>query len=290
MKSQAEFAIHFDGNSEIDAQVLSRTINEMARLTQMASKQVDPDAYIKLNVTAFRNGSFQIDYTTIFEAANTLFTYLPQVSSTANTVIQTLRGFFEIKKHLKGKAAKEVNKLPNDEIEIVNADGSKIKTSKSSATIINNVQIDQIVVNLSNSMLEHNADGGFTFSSKDGTEHFNSSDVLNMSRSLPVSSNAICRRSHVSAILFIKKADLLGRSQWQFYWNDKKIDAAISDDDFLESVHSELAIKAGDYINATLVIYTELDFAGTLIEGSEKYNVIKVHGSINHQKDGQYTI
>ena len=67
IKSTAQFGIHLEGESEIDAILLSKTISDMAELTQLAARKENPDAYLKMNVTAFKNGSFQIDFSTVCE-------------------------------------------------------------------------------------------------------------------------------------------------------------------------------------------------------------------------------
>ena len=44
IKSTAQFGIHLEGESEIDAILLSKTISDMAELTQLAARKVNPDA------------------------------------------------------------------------------------------------------------------------------------------------------------------------------------------------------------------------------------------------------
>lgn len=65
VKSEDVFSFHLDGNSSIDAILLSKIISNIAELTKMAAIYENPDSYLRMNVTAFKNGSFEIDFSTI---------------------------------------------------------------------------------------------------------------------------------------------------------------------------------------------------------------------------------
>lgn len=62
VKSEDVFSFHLDGNSSIDAILLSKIISNIAELTKMAAIYENPDSYLRMNVTAFKNGSFEIDF------------------------------------------------------------------------------------------------------------------------------------------------------------------------------------------------------------------------------------
>ena len=68
-KSESSLNFHLDGESQIDAKLLSRIINDFAELTQCAAKDIDHEAYLKMNVTAFENGSFNIAFSAVCEKA-----------------------------------------------------------------------------------------------------------------------------------------------------------------------------------------------------------------------------
>lgn len=285
MKSEAGFSFHLDGNSAIDAGLLSNIIRDMAELTKLAAQEENPGAYLKMNVTAFRNGSFQIDFSTVCEASESLLSSLGAVSTLALTVVGIVKGFFEIKKHLKGDKPKNITATEDNKVIIEAQDGNTICVSKSEAAITNNVQIDQLIVNISNCVVEHNPNGGFTFRTDKEDLWCSSDDVKVISKPMPIEETVNCQRSRYEAILPIKSLDLLGHSQWSFKYNERTIKANVVDDDFIEKIHSGEFVKAGDCIKATLEIYVDLDILGKPIEGSEKYTVLKVHGGIIHSQD-----
>lgn len=284
MKSEANFSFHLDGNNSIDANLLSRLIQDMAKLTEIASKEKNPDVYLKMNVTAFKNGSFQIDFSTICEITQKWFPVAATVASFALSVVNTVKGYFEIKKFLKGKKPKSVVE-EEDKVQIESDDGNKICVTKAEAAVINNVTIDQLTVNISNSVIEHNPDGGFTFQANGDSLYCTSEDVKAISYPLPIKTAINCQRFRYEAFLLIKSLDLLGRSQWSFRYNDHTIYANILDDEFVEKIHRGVSVKAGDCIKATLEVYVDLDPMGNPMAGSEKYTILKVHGNIIHNDD-----
>jgi hypothetical protein len=282
-QSRASFSFHLDGDNEIDAILLSRTINDVVQLTKLAAKEEDPEAYMKMNVTAFRNGSFQIDFSAICEQAINLLPAIPQAANLASSAVATVKGYLEIKKLLKGKAPKTITQTSEETAEVENAYGEKALVPKSSTVIINNSTIDQLAINISGYAQAHNPSGGFSISTPAGMVACSAEDVANMTKPLPITSEVLCKRLRREAELLIKKADVLGNSSWEFILDDHVIRARVDDDFFMEQVHSgAVTIKANDYVSATLEVYVELDDFGKPVENSEKYNVVKIHGTIKH--------
>ena len=289
IKSTAQFGIHLEGESEIDAILLSKTISDMAELTQLAARKENPDAYLKMNVTAFKNGSFQIDFSTVCEVAQTISSVVVPVAGLALTVVGVVKGIFEIKKFLKGEPPKEVTPDPENPSRVIikSNNGAVINVEASSTIVLNNFRADQLASNISYYAKEHNPAGGFSFFVEDEEFHCDSQDVDNMLVPLPVVEEIITKKSRIEAVLPVKKADILGRSAWDFRFKGKSITAKIDDDDFLETIHNGAAVKAGDYINAILEVEVHLDGDGKPIDGSEQYTVVSVHGGIQHDMSEQ---
>lgn len=282
MESQAQFSFHLDGNSEIDANILSNIIGDMAKLAKLTAQNIEPDAYLKMNVTAFQNGSFQIDFSAVCEAATGIWSFVAGTVPVAGKIVDAIKGCFEIKKLLKGQSPKKVVDKTDKTIEVENNAGEKITVPKASAIVIHNSNIDQLIVNISNSALEHNSDGGFSITDSQKEEYYTIEDVKSLSLPLPIEDTVLCKRYRLEATLPIRKPDFIGHSKWGFTYKDKMIEARIYDEGFLEQVHSGMTIKNGDFITSTLEICVDLNESGQPIPGTEKYSVIKVHGSIQH--------
>ena len=284
IESNSKFSFHLDGGHEIDTVLLIKIINDIAELTKIAAKAENPEAYLKLKVTTLRDGSFEIVFSAICNLGESLFDTAVSVSPLALNVVETVKGFFSIKKLLKGSKPRKISDLDDGRILVENTEGDKIEVNKASGNIIKDVKIDQLIVNMSNYSQEHNPSGGYTFSDDKGDLYCSVNDVKEMQQNLPIETSSTCRRWTLKTSLLIRKPDILGRSQWGFKYNGKSIDARIVDDDFIEYVQNGVQIRAGDYIDVSLEIYVDLDEVGNLIDGSEKYTVQKVYGGIKHKE------
>lgn len=284
IESRAVFSFHLDGNSEIDASLLSKTIADMAELAKMTSQAENPDAYLKMNVTAFRNGSFQIDFSAVCEAAKNFLDGSESAAELATKVISAIKGIFEIKKALKGEKPKNV--LHNSEEIIVETQGGeKIIAPRASGAVINNIRVDQLVINISSYAQEHNPNGGFTIETEKGTVKCEPADIGSLVKPLPIEEITTCKRVRTEALLIIRKAVFFGPSRWGFDFNGRAIEANITDESFMKRFQENGTISKGDYIEATLEIYMDLDEKQQPIKGTEKYTVTNVHGDIQHGFD-----
>lgn len=279
IQSKSRLGLHLEGDNEIKAALLADTIKDIAELTELAAKIEAPEAYFQMNVTAFQNGSFIIDFSTVcLTNPNLLFNAL----ALASNVIGIVKGFFEIKKLLKGKKPESVVKVEGDKIQVQNEDGQSVIVKEASGTIINNTRIDHLTVNITNNIHQHNPSGGFSIKTEDGDSKYSSDDVKNMYLPLP-REETICKLTTEDTQLLIKKADLIGHSTWDFRYKRHLITARIDDDGWLEKINNgNISLTAGDYINVTLEISIDIDENNNPIPETEKYRVIKVHGDIQH--------
>lgn len=280
IESRETMSFHLDGSSEIDAVLLSKMISDMAELTKLAAHEVDPDAYLKMNVTAFRNGSFQIDFSAVCQAVETIFTTFAPGVGVAATVIGAVKGIFEIKKLLKGEEAKSVKNTDGEQITIEAKDGNTVTVLKQSQIVMNSIHVDQLVTNIASTAREHNPIGGFSIKVQDSEVACTSDDVRNISKTLPIIETANCQRTRIDARMPIRKAVFEGTAKWGFDLNGRAIEASIEDENFMREFHENGSVNRGDYIDATVEIYVDLDENGLPIKGTEKYTVIKVDGGI----------
>ena len=272
VESVSNFSFHLDGESTVDAELLAKTISEMSELSKQAALVESPDSYVRLKVSAFKNGSFEVLFSAVCDAMDCIFDY----TSFASAVTTIVVGFFEIKKHLKGKNPKKVVRK-DDGVHIENCDGQIIVANDGSSNIINNITIDNIVTNVSIYANCNNQEYGFTVSSENQSVSCSPQDLQHMSHALPIKENRsnLCSRSHVT--LAIKKPDLLGYSKWSFILNGRGIESSIIDRSWLSKVHGgDIVIRAHDYINAILETTIDVDESGVPIENTAKYVVVEV--------------
>lgn len=197
IESRAKMSFHLDGESEMDAALLSRTISDMAELTQLSAKKVKPDAYVKMNVTAFKNGSFQIDFSAVCQAAETIFSNTAACAGLAVTVIGGVKGIFEIRKLLKGEKPKSVKDSKDGFITVESQGGQTVRVPAQSGIAVNVTQVGQLVANISSYAKEYNPNGGFSVSDQAGAVYCSPDDVREMSKQATFIEITTCQRSRV---------------------------------------------------------------------------------------------
>lgn len=276
MKSKSVFSFHLDGESSVDAIVLSKTIADMADLSKEMAKQEDEQAFLKMNVTPFKNGSFEIVFEAVCEIGETIITNPMAAAAFASSVVTSVVGVFQIKRFLQGKKAKKVE-TDGQQIKIENERGEVLYAPKSSGAVLNSIRIDSLVVNISKYAQENNPSGGFSISSDKDTVRCKPSDLDGMVSPFPIVEESSCKRQVVVTELAIKKPDLLGFSKWSFRLNNRTIEANVNDENWLKKVHTgEITIKAGDSIKASLEVLIDIDAGGVPVEGSQRYTVLSV--------------
>lgn len=289
IESKETLSFHIDGGYEIDAILLSKIINDMAKLVEYSGKEIDPDIFIKMNVTAFKDGCFQIDFSTVCLAAATLLQSVTSSINVAADTIDLLKTLFRVKTFLKGESPQSVEEL-NDSIIITNSKNSTLEVSKHAKIVLNNCHIDNFISDISTCTRQHNSDSGFTLESSTGKESFNSEDIFNMSINLPENSIVTRQFQTIKTNLGILIADFSGKRQWEMSYKNERIRVTIEDSKFLDKIHNgKLSITAGDYINCTLEISIELDSEGIQKKDTLKYTVLEVYGDIYHQNCDQIT-
>ena len=283
MKSESTLQFHLDGESQIDAKLLSKIINDFVELTQFAAKDIDSEAYLKMNITAFQNGSFNISFSAVCEFVKNLFS--SENIAIASNILDTVVSYFNIKKFLKGKRPKpeNVKQQSQNKVEIINADGSRIVVPKEAANIIYNTHIDNLTVNIANSVSEHNPNGGFSIKTKNHSTAFGKDDISNIEKTVAIDESN-CKRYLIETALIIKKPDFISTSSaWDFIFNGKTIHAKIADEGFTKKVHNgEITLKSADYINARLEMIIDLDENNQPIDSTAKYTVLEVNGDVQH--------
>ena len=178
----------------------------------------------------------------------------------------------------------KIEDTKNDKCTVTNDDDMSIEVPAACKNIFTDASIHNLTFNINNYVQQHNPCGGYSISSSQGTSSFNSQDIKDIAKPFPldVQESVKCSRIRVTTKLPIKKPDILGSSKWEFKYNNRTISAFIEDEIFLNDVHQGIiTIKAGDYINAVLEIYYDINESGEPIESSAKYTVLNVIGRVS---------
>jgi len=284
VKSQDNFSFHLNGDSSIDAVLLSKTISDFAELTKLIALEENPDAFIKLNVTAFKNGSFIVDFqTVVVDTAKVILGNPEIVANLAPIITKALIGMFKIKKHLKGETPVE-HKIDGDTLIVKNKYGDVICAPKASAPILYKCSVDNLVIKIVGDSNENNDSRGFSLSTSDEEVICSNSDVKHMAlpTAEPEEIIKLVKEQTVDAFLKIKKSVFIGPSKWSFIFNGTSIDAHIEDEDWLNSFQEgNININGNKLLHGDLKIISDLDENGVPICDAVQYKVIKVYGIVD---------
>lgn len=251
-KSEAKFSMHFGGEKEIDLRTLITSLDGTVELINNVANAQDKDAFVKINVTGTREGSFVIDLAAIASTAHTLLT--KENVNFAKTCIDSVCGLFTIKKHLRGENPKKIESS-GDNVAIENVHAEKIEVNVNTYNLYtedNDKVISKIFTNCNRDYVKVE-DGG-------GREVFiDKIDFDNMRKKISLD-DTIEEQIIVNAVktnLTIKRPDLTGNSQWDLVYsrngNQKIIKATIEDKKFLYDVHNaKISVNAKTSISVEL--------------------------------------
>lgn len=284
-ESYSDFNIIFGGENEIDATLLIDTMKEVVESLQYITTKIEPGASIKVNISSFQAGSFEIKLKTIVELAKSI--PWKENLGVAATMVTILKGSLEIKKHLKGKRPKKVEYKENSAI-IINKDSQKLETNKAIAeTYLNDSKVDKNITNIFNIVnTDGNRNSVIIKQGEDNIVEIKSNEFVEMSKPIITDEDLIVETlAHTLELnLLLKKPDLIGRSKWDFIL-DKTIPVSIADEEWLREVNSgRIKLSGGVKIPVKLHIENGLDKDGDIID--TKYTILKVTGDVIESNSG----
>ncbi len=269
--NNGEFSVFFGGKSSIDVELFTKSMNGIRILMQESVKASGYDDDLKLEIKAIKKGSLGIDLISHIMALGSII----DITVAGATIIGYWR---EIKGHLNGNCAKNIQKSSGNNLIIENQEGDKKKFPADAVkSIFDNPKIDKALVEL----FEKNDREYVLLKVGETSVKFSRSEFEKMAT--PISKDNKTTTEDVTVNLLIKRPVLIKgnkASKWVFLMgvvNGKQIEAMVEDNTFLMNVHKgNIKFKAGSAIHCNLKIETETSKEGTII--SEKYTVTEVIG------------
>lgn len=289
IESKSKLSLRINRNRRIDDFILSKTISDFALIIQEVAKEENPNAYVKMEVQPFENGSFAIVFSAICSSDEPRETTLYEDMGLAEIILLGVTNVFDISRFLKGEKPKKTTYENNGTITIVNHYNIPMNIPASSFRTYEKAEVQKKVANIALYAKEYDNEQEFILADEDGEMLYSDDDVDGMLELSSAVSEAFYKTYQKKETLFIKKPDILGFSAWEFRIGDleegKNIVAKIDDEKFMEYTSRGISISKGSFIEAILETRYELDKTGIEIKGREKYTIISVFGGI--QKDNK---
>lgn len=285
-ESKSNFTFDFKGENEIDVLTLSTTMNNVVGILRIITINIEPEAYIKVKVSAMRKGSINFDLSAIVGSPWNLI--INQIIDVAGKVITGLLTILAIKKHLEGKKPLSIN-YKKDKALIQNYKGIEIVKPKEITDIyFNNYKIDNSIVNIFTS-LDKDSDRENLIIEKDNIKELevNKKEFPDMAEMLIEPQGGIMtKKDEMKIDLLIKNIDF-GDKKWEFWFMGKRIEAKIKDEEWKQKVNKgEIGnFTSGDKLPVRLIAEYDIDERGNIIEGTERFEITKVTGKIIKKPD-----
>jgi hypothetical protein len=281
-ESSAVFKINLGGEHSIDANLFIELISHTVDLITETATSIDPECFIRLEVKANNEGSFEIVFNAVVRYTESLFT--AENITLASTVVSGAAAFLQIKQFLKGKKAKGVSSsASNDNLIIENQQNERIeKDSKVVKIFFKNKKIDDSISSIISCAKQGKRDSlNFVpecaeYEVKITNEEYDAmiQNVVDPDEPLlPESKTTV--QLWENADLIVKKPDLIGDSKWELILN-KHIEAKISDLEFKKKVKDgTIKLFGGCKLTCSLEVSTKVDENYEII--SVDYHILKVH-------------
>ncbi|MDU1412686.1 MAG: hypothetical protein E6929_07720 [Clostridium sp.] len=271
----SKFSISYGGNNDIDAMSLINSLNGTIELINYIVKESNPDAELKINILGTQKGSFIIALETFIASVPSILT-IDNINM-AKASIEMFVNILSLKKHLKGSKPKEIEKH-GEFVSIINKENEKVNITNNVFNIYGK-DGDKLLSKIFNSTL---SDRDKISIIEDGKEKFTveRQEFSNMSKPIEINKPEETEelyKSTIDTILYIKKPDLMGNSQWEFTkeQDGKMIRATVNDIDFLHKVREgSIYINSKTSVKATLISEIVINGMDELVR--QAYTVEKI--------------
>jgi hypothetical protein len=280
LEDKSSFTIKFAGElNQVDANTLISSLASLVSIIEEIKQTDFSDQKIDVKVKALSPGSFLVEIDLFTSTIETLTSLLTSDNvHIAASIVTIVGGLYGIRKFLKGKKPKEVDKI-REEIEVTNADGEKNNFSPKVYNIYNsNININEALNNNFEALNSDPSVRTFEILGEKSQSIFKA-DKEEFSRLTSqekieeiLKDERIVR---VRAILNLFKIVFDDKYKWEFIYKGNRINAKISDDVFFGKIDSGEKFSKGDILEVELEILQNFDKSvNTFI--NKTYNVIKV--------------
>lgn len=280
MKENESLRISFNGDNSIELSTLTESLNSMLKCLEIIAKNtLSQDDYCKFIVNNVEKGSFIIDIAVIKEISDK---FIPLTVG----ILTIAKYIFELRKFLKGKKPKLINKENDNIITITNYDGEKQQITNNVYNIYTkDNEIEKQLAHLSEVVSKSEGRTSLIIEGKEGDKIidkviYNKEDLCDTKVPLDVEEFSSEAEESVSEVtLKIKKMYFLGEAKWDFIillGNNIQISAEIEDKEFLEKVQKgTIVVSANMRIRVILKNRRKINLNGDII-GKSTYKIIKV--------------
>jgi hypothetical protein len=186
------FKVKFEGSNSVDAELFTRTINNTVQLIKASSQAINPDSFLRLEIKATKEGSFETVIDAVVRYGADLLT--KDNARLATEIVGGYLAFLQIKSHLKGKKHKSITQTPQGAI-ITNQDDQQITAATNIVNCyLSDSKIDNTIVQIFTDLKTSGRDG-IVIEHNNQKQSFVKDDYDNMSVSTMDSSSSVLKEN-----------------------------------------------------------------------------------------------
>lgn len=276
--------VKFDGQDhQVDLDTFTQVLLNYSTVVQAAANEVGAVGDIRVAVRAIESGSLDVLVSIMSEGLGGLLDFVTDNKETIAAVTTVAAGLYGFKQKLAGKGkVKEVRQEGDDNVVAVTESGDVVVDKRVYNVYVNHPEATGAIDSSFSKLEEHPEIEALELKSDDGvTFRAEHEEFSAISASANYEHDNIQHKVVENAVLHVTKP-FLGVSKtrkWEFYYEGRKISAAVIDDDFMGHI-GEYSFSVGTKMYAVLDVEQEyLEQYRTFVDKS--YKVVKVV-SVDH--------
>lgn len=278
--TEDKIKLQFTGDdTTIDATLLAQTLLDINTLSNIAAKQIDPEAKTGLILTETKSGCFEAYLSTVALAGASLL--VPDGINTIVAVIEYLNFVIQLGK--KQPESVSINNTTGN-VTVITGTGNTININQQTYNLYRDSNARKATIDLCKTLYKSSRQGDLSISiinnnedqvnsvTIEKTHGSNFSDVIFEPKQNNIESETI-----INAVLPIQRPDLAKDGPWAMEYQQSNVWMKIEDEQFMEKVKSGvISFKSGDSLQCQLRIKYTKDSEGNPVVGSEKYSIKRV--------------
>ena len=271
--------VKFDGQDhQVDLDTFTQVLLNYSTVVQAAAKEVGAVGDVQVAIKAIESGSLDVLVSIISAGLGGLLDFVTDNKDTIVAVTVVTAGLYEFKQKLAGKGKIVKTRQEGEENVVATTETGDVLVDKRVYNVyVNHPEATTAIDSSFSKLEEHPEIEAFELSSSDGVSFRAEHDEFSaISASANFEHENIQHKIIDNAVLHVTKP-FLGVSKtrkWEFYYEGRKISAAIVDDDFMEHI-GEYSFSVGTKMYATLDVEQEyLEQYRTFAD--KTYRVVKV--------------
>lgn len=274
LKDSAELTIRYEGQvHQLDVDTLLVSLLNFSEMTRLIAESIDPDATIKIYISAPEKGSFKIVLDFLREQDPGLFIAAVQL---VPQLLQCALNFLQLKRLLKGEKPDRVE--PKGGFVTIIKGDAQITIAENVYNIYrSNQPVNEALSKMFDGLTDNpEVEGLELVAPKIGSFRVSSTEFAGMARK-----NSLLEEQEVSevkerVVLTVLAVVFQSNRKWEFIYEGNKISASIEDQGFLDSVEKRrIRFGKGDRLVVNLEILKVYD-ESTKCYLNKSYKIVKV--------------